>query len=185
MTDRDDTGQPDILRRNLFGGIALAMLMPQPLGAAQVAGRLAGLDAMALTELKPYVMLADDHPLAARHELSPADLADTPMIVLGQPPSSEYFTGIFEDAGIVPKVAFRSSNFEMVRGLVGQGLGFALAATRPAGSVSYDGSLLVTRPLKAETRPSRVMLARRRGAKLTRQAERFIWFCRDFFDLHH
>ena len=33
MTDRDDTGQPDILRRNLFGGIALAMLMPQPLGA--------------------------------------------------------------------------------------------------------------------------------------------------------
>ena len=107
------------------------------------------------------------------------------MIVLGQPPSSEYFTGIFEDAGIVPKVAFRSSNFEMVRGLVGQGLGFALAATRPAGSVSYDGSLLVTRPLKAETRPSRVMLARRRGAKLTRQAERFIWFCRDFFDLHH
>ena len=51
MTDRDDTGQPDILRRNLFGGIALAMLMPQPLGAAQVAGRLAGLDAMALHSL--------------------------------------------------------------------------------------------------------------------------------------
>ena len=72
----------------------------------------------------------------------------------------------------------------MVRGLVGQGLGFALMATRPAGSVSYDGHLLVTRPFRAEgAEPSRVMLVTKRGARVSPQAERFIWFCREFFDL--
>ena len=144
-----------------------------------------GLDAMALTELRPYVLLAQDHPLAERHALTPADLAGTPMILLGQPPSSEYFTGIFEAAGIVPRVAFRSANLEMVRGLVGQGLGFSILATRPASTMSYDGSLLVTRPLETDAGPSRVMLATKKGAKLSPQADRFIWFCRDFFDLHH
>jgi predicted DNA-binding transcriptional regulator YafY len=42
---------PDISRRNLFGGIALAMLMPQPLSAAQVAGKLAALDLVTLHSL--------------------------------------------------------------------------------------------------------------------------------------
>ena len=69
-------------------------------------------------------------------------------------------------------------------GLVGQGLGFAILATRPASTVSYDGRLLVTRPLLVDTRPSRVMLVSRKGAKLSPQAERFHWFCRDFFDLN-
>jgi DNA-binding transcriptional LysR family regulator len=143
-----------------------------------------GLDAMLLSELMPYVLLAQDHPLAERAELQPQDLADHPMILLGATPSSDYFTGILHDAGVVPHVAYRSSSFEMVRGMVGQGLGFAILATRPAATVSYDGRLLVTRPLIAKTEPNRVMLATRKGAGLSPQAEKFIWFCRDFFDLH-
>ena len=143
-----------------------------------------GLDAIELTELAPYVLLAQDHPLAQKPELTPADLADGSMILLGTTPAGGYFTSILEDAGVTPNIAYRSSNFEMVRGMVGQGLGYALLATRPAATVSYDGHLLVTRPLIANTRPSRVMLATRKGAKLSAQAEQFVWFCRDFFDLH-
>ena len=144
-----------------------------------------GLEAMQLTELTPYVLLAQDHPLAEKHELTPSDLADHPMILLGATPSSDLFTGVLERAGARPNVVYRSANFEMVRGLVGQGLGFALLATRPAATVSYDGHLLVTRPLLAETQPIRVMLAKKKSSKLSPQAEKFTWFCRDFFDLHH
>ncbi len=143
-----------------------------------------GLEATLLTELAPYVLLAQDHPLAEKPELAPRDLEGHPMILLGATPTGDYFTSILERAGLRPHVAYRSTSFEMVRGLVGQGLGFAILATRPAATVSYDGHLLVTRPLKAEAAPSRVMLATRKGAALSPQAEKFIWYCRDYFDLN-
>ena len=143
-----------------------------------------GMEAVQLTELTPYVLLAQDHPLAARPELTPQDLGAHPMIVMGATPTGDYFTRVLERAGVYPKIAYRSSSFEMVRGMVGQGLGFALLATRPAATVSYDGRLLVTRPLRAQAEPSRVMLATRRGAAPSPQAERFIWYCKDYFNLN-
>ncbi|MEZ5716774.1 MAG: LysR substrate-binding domain-containing protein [Paracoccaceae bacterium] len=159
----------------MAGEAEVALLYDQGLGEE--------LEAEPLAEMEPYVLLAQDHPLAERHELSPADLAETPMILLGQPPSSDYFTGIFASEGLEPRVAFRSPSLETVRGLVGQGLGFALLATRPASTVSYDGSLLVTRPLRTRAGPSRVMLVTKRGAVLSEPAARFRRFCRDYFDL--
>lgn len=142
-----------------------------------------GIEALNLTELAPYVLLAQDHPLARMHELTPADLADYPMVLLGTMPTGGYFTSILEAEGISPNVAYSSSNFEMVRGMVGQGLGYTILATRPAATVSYDGHLLVTRPLISKAEPSRVILATRKGAVLSKSAEQFIMFCREFFNL--
>ncbi len=143
-----------------------------------------GLDVFPLTELSPYVLLAQDHALADKPELTPQDLADQPMVLLGTTPTTAYFTGIMESAGVTPRIAYRSSNFEMVRGLVGQGLGYALLATRPAATVSYDGHLLVTRPLVTDAAPTRVVLATCKGKPLSAQTEQFIWFCTDVFNLH-
>jgi flavin reductase (DIM6/NTAB) family NADH-FMN oxidoreductase RutF len=139
-----------------------------------------------LTELHPYVLLAEEHELAMKPELTPQDLAGQPMVLLNAPPSRDYFLSILRDAGVEPDIAFRSTNFEMVRGMVGHGLGYALLATKPASSMTYDGRALVTRPLQSATGASRVVLAYRRGARLSVPAERFAWLCRDFFgiDLH-
>jgi flavin reductase (DIM6/NTAB) family NADH-FMN oxidoreductase RutF len=139
-----------------------------------------------LTELHPYVLLAEGHELAAKPELTPQDLAGQPMVLLNAPPSRDYFLSLLTDAGIEPNVAFRSANFEMVRGMVGHGLGYALLATKPASGMTYDGQALVTRPLQSGTEASRVVLVYRRGARLSRPAEEFSWLCRDFFgiDLH-
>lgn len=144
-----------------------------------------GIDTTQLTQLEPYVLLAEGHPLAEKPVLEPADLAGHPMILLTSPPSPDYFTGIMRDAGTAPTIAYRSSNLEMVRGMVGHGLGYSILATKPASSITYDGRALVQRALKAQASPSRVVLGTRKGARLSRQAEQFIWFCRDFFDLHH
>ncbi len=147
------------------------------------AGLPEGIEAMELACLAPYVLLAQDHPLAELPEIAPRDLADHPMILLGATQGGDYFTSILEEAGVQPRVAYRSSSFEMVRGLVGQGLGYAILSTRPAATVSYDGHLLVTRPLRAAARPNRVMLATRRGSDPGPQAARFIRYCRDYFHL--
>jgi DNA-binding transcriptional LysR family regulator len=143
----------------------------------------ADLEVQELTRLPPYVLLAEGHPLAEKAVITPADLAGQPMILLDTSPSRNYFTGILRAAGVEPKIAFRSSNFEMVRGMVGHGQGYAILSTKPAASMSYDGRALTHRPLQADFESSRVVLATRQGHVLSPPAEQFVAFCRDFFDL--
>ncbi len=139
------------------------------------------LDCIPLMDLAPYVLLGAGHPLAGKPRLAAADLAGHPMILLSAPPSGDYFVSLLRDAGVEPQVALRSSSVEMVRGLVGQGLGYAILATLPASDVSYDGRALVTRPLDTETPPSRIVLARRRGVALSAAAERFTFLTQAHF----
>ena len=140
------------------------------------------LDTMPLIDLSPYVLLADSHPLAAKAVITAEDLADQPLILLNAPPSAGYFLKTLRDQGVEPRIAYRSASVEMVRGLVGQGLGYALLATRPASMTSYDGKALTTRPLSPAARPSRIVLASCHGTRLSPLAERFALFCRAHFD---
>lgn len=137
-----------------------------------------------VTEIHPYVLLAIDHPLADKPELTPADLAEHPMVLLNTPPSRDYFQGILRAAGVEPRIGYRSASVEMVRGLVAHGLGYALLGTKPASTMSYDGRALVTRPLLAEAKPSRVVLARRKGVSLSPITGEFHAACRDFLSSH-
>ncbi len=134
-----------------------------------------------LTRLKPFVLLAEGHPLSGKPSLTPRDLAGYPMVLLDASPSRSYFTAIFEDAGVEPNIAFRSSSFEMVRGMVGHGLGFTLLATKPASPMTYDGRALVTRALDASAEPSRIVAAHLANAVLSDPAARFLALCQEFF----
>ena len=139
------------------------------------------LDTNPLTQLIPYVLLAEGHPLADKTEVTPKDLEGFPMVLLTAPPSRNYFTAILTDAGITPNIAFQSANFEMVRGMVGHGLGYALLATKPAAMMTYDGAPLISRPLKAEFAPSQVVITTRKGVKLSNLAEEFCRLCHEVF----
>ena len=141
------------------------------------------LETLSLTNLQPYVLLAEHHPLAAKPEIKPTDLIDLPMILLNAPPSRDYFLNLLADAGVKPNVAYQSSSFEMVRGMVGHGLGYSLLSTKPASAMTYDGKSLVRRPLTTNIAPSQVTLAAKKGQKLSPPAEKFLWTCREFFAL--
>lgn len=140
-----------------------------------------GLTLEGLTEIAPYVLLAEGHPLAERQAISLDALCEEPMVLLDAPPSRNYFLSLFKSLGREPEVAFSSSSFEMVRGMVGHGLGFALLATKPAAAMTYDGKALVTRRLEADVPTSRIVLATREGARLSAAAEGFARHCRAFF----
>ncbi|MEM8951382.1 MAG: LysR substrate-binding domain-containing protein [Pseudomonadota bacterium] len=134
-----------------------------------------------LSELEPYVLISAAHPLAEQAAISLRDLVDQPMVLLDAPPSADYFLSIFTDGGFEPKVRYRTASFEMVRGFVGHGLGFALLATKPASSVTYDGQALAIRPLREDVKRSRVVIARRRGAPISKAIEAFARHCRTVF----
>ncbi|MBT6275312.1 MAG: hypothetical protein HOI95_14390, partial [Chromatiales bacterium] len=82
-----------------------------------------GVETRDLTALQPYVLMSDSHPLAHHGSLTLSQLADESLILLDLPPSPPYALRIMEAAGLKPRVGYRAQSFEMVRGLVGRGLG--------------------------------------------------------------
>lgn len=129
-----------------------------------------------LASIEPYALLPARHPLARQEAVSLKDLAEEPMVLLDIPPSNRYFTGLMERAGYVPRVVFSSPSIELVRGLVGQGLGFSLLVTRPHGDRSYDGEPLAVRPILEETEKGEIALATLKGVRPTRLVKAFTDF---------
>jgi flavin reductase (DIM6/NTAB) family NADH-FMN oxidoreductase RutF/DNA-binding transcriptional LysR family regulator len=134
-----------------------------------------------LAELKPYVLLPAGHPLATAPAVSLEALVSEPLILLDLEPSRDYFLALFRDRGLEPAVGYRTSSFEMVRGLVGHGLGFSLLATKPANDMSYDGRALVTRPLSSPVASSRLVVATLARRPPSPNAQEFARHCRAFF----
>ena len=100
-----------------------------------------------LVELKPYVLIAADHRLAASNTLSLADLADEKFILLDLPLSDSYFMSLFEHHGLKPRIYARTRHIEVQRGLVARGYGYSLGNVRPVNRRSLDGSELTYVPL--------------------------------------
>lgn len=147
----------------LAGEIDLAMLYAHEDGA--------GLDQSQLFDLKPYVLLAPNHPLASKSALTAQDLDGQDMISVRDLASQTMLEGFLSAAGAAPNVVFRSSSFEMVRGMVGHGLGFAVMMTKPASSVTYDGMPVVARALDIEFAKGHVVLASRKDETLDATVE--------------
>jgi len=143
-----------------------------------------GIAVEALTDFETYVLLPQDHRLADLPQIGLEDLAAEPLILLDVVPSREAFLSLFRARGLDPLVGYRTTSFEMVRGLVANGLGYSLLGTKPAHDVSYDGRRLITRPLAGDTAPSRLVLAHLAGHALSPAAMAFARHCRDFFRDH-
>jgi len=127
---------------------------------------------------QPYVLLADDHPLAGQTCISLHALVDEPMILLDVPPSSTYFSSVFAELGLTPNIAFSSPSIEMVRGMVGQGFGFSLLVTRPKFNTTYDGKTLVCLPLAEQVAGSGLVAAWLKSNPPGAQVRLFVEYCK-------
>jgi len=145
-------------------------------------------DDLKVTELAavpPYVLLTANHRLATQRQVSLHELADEPLILLDVLPSRTYFTRLLESNGIVPKVSFVSPSLELVRGLVGQGLGYSLLITRPFGDHAYDGERLAVRPIVEPVEDGVIAMAALKNLRPTRLISTFEEFCVSFFRKIH
>lgn len=139
------------------------------------------IEATPLSTLRPHILLAEDHPLANEPNLTLEVLTDHPMILLDVPPSGEYSLQLFAAQHLTPHVKYRCPSYEMVRGLVGHGLGYSILVSKPASNLTYDGHALVTRPLPADTHASHTIVATKKGSKLPKAAMPFIAVCKTLF----
>ncbi|MEO1104961.1 MAG: LysR substrate-binding domain-containing protein, partial [Pseudomonadota bacterium] len=95
--------------------------------------------------------------------------------------SRDYALSLFSAEGLTPTIRWRVASIEMVRGLVGHGLGYAILATKPANSVTYDGLALAARPLDNTVKGSEMVVAWPGQEPQGVAAERFVAHCLDEF----
>jgi DNA-binding transcriptional LysR family regulator len=120
-----------------------------------------------IEKCSPYVLLPKAHRLARKKCISLRDLEDQPFILMDTPAGREYFLRMFKDAGISPQIAHRSPSFEVIRGMVGQGLGYSVLVTRPKFDVTYDGLELAYLAIKEAPNPAMICLVRMPTARIT------------------
>ncbi|WP_428032100.1 LysR family transcriptional regulator [Ancylobacter sp.] len=125
---------------------------------------LAELSLTELAALKPMVVVAADHPLAARGAVALDELAREPYVMLDGPGSRTYFEEVLAEGGIDPPIAYVSTSLEAVRSAVAAGFGFTLLVMRPPSATTYDGREVATLRIDTPLAPLRIVLAARYGA---------------------
>jgi DNA-binding transcriptional LysR family regulator len=155
-----EDAQPELQRLLLDGAIEVALLYDR--------GLHPDIDHRLIRRLRPYVLLSADHRLARNSQVSLADLADEPLIRLDLPPMEG---AEVPAAGRGASAWYRTPNLELVRCLVGRGLGYAVLVQHPLTEVTYDGRRVTALPIADEVPDVSVVLAHSRGAQLTRRAE--------------
>ncbi len=126
-----------------------------------------------LASLPPYVMLPENHALASEAELTIADLANEPMVLLDMPLSRDYFLSMFQMAGLRPTISERTADLSVARSLVANGFGFGLINIRVQNTTAPDGRPLVFRPLVGELRPMVLGLITKRSGHRSRVVQAF------------
>lgn len=135
-----------------------------------------------LLELPPYAMLDEMHPLVNETEVTVEQLAEHRMVLLDLPYSSEYFLSFFVDKGIRPEIAERTRDMAVMRSLVANGFGFAIANVPQMTDLSPDGKRLRFIPISGQPRPMRMGLLMPTDADQSNVIRAFIAHCRHQYE---
>ena len=123
---------------------------------------------LVLCRANPHVIVSAHHPLAGRRRISLAEIASQPFILLDTMPGRRYFLSIFRTLNLEPKIAYRSETFEVVRGLVGRGVGFSILVSQPLSLRTYEGLGVVCLPIVEDTPKALICIARVPSSRSTR-----------------
>lgn len=141
-----------------------------------------------LFEVCPHVILAPNDPLAKQETVSLKQLVGRQMVLLDLPISPQYseFEHLFAMYGLTPTIRHRLKNFELVRSMVGAGLGYYSFGRLPILTErTYDGSTLVRRSIEEDVPKSKLCLAYVNHSVPVQVIEIFADACREAFHTEH
>lgn len=131
-----------------------------------------------LITVRPYVLLAEHHPLAGQSEIKLKQLTEQEMVTLDLPFTQEFFLNLFYARNLRPKIGLRTMSYEMARSMVGTGEYFTILIMKPVVDRSYDGTRLVCRPIADKIPMPRYGLALYRASMHTSLTSAFCDVCR-------
>lgn len=134
-----------------------------------------------LAIIPPQVVLPGRHKFARLPKISLRQMAEEPLILMDLPHTREYFLSLFHGLQIKPNIRFRSTNFEMVRTLVGNDLGYSILNLVPRHVKTYDGTNVRYVPISENVRPLEVGCLSIGRVAERRVARAFIEFTQKYF----
>lgn len=134
-----------------------------------------------LAIIPPQIVLPGRHKFARLRKISLRQMAEEPLILMDLPHTREYFLSLFHGLRIEPNIRFRSTNFEMVRTLVGNDLGYSVLNLVPRHVKTYDGTNVRYIPISENVRPLEVGCLSVGRVAERRIARAFIEFTQKYF----
>jgi DNA-binding transcriptional LysR family regulator len=132
---------------------------------------------LTLYERTLQVLLSPAHSLAARTEIDLRELASDPFILLDVEPAVSHSRLAFEQAGVSPKIAYRTKNLELAKSLAARGLGYTMLLQHPATDMTSDGGRVAIRSVARSKRRYPVALVWMADRPLSRRASEFRALC--------
>lgn len=132
-----------------------------------------------LAPVRLQLAVSPDHPLAELDEVPLSALRDEDAVLLAMRPATDHVEEILRNAGITPRVRWRSANVETIRSLVARGLGYTIIMGRPHGDLAYDGKPIVYRAIADEIPPNFIVLATAPGVRRVARVEALRAYCQD------
>ena len=139
-----------------------------------------GIDVVRLLETTPYLLVPEDDPLATAKSVSIRQLEGGRMVMLDLPVVRGYYSDLFSQTDDPPTVAATGTTHEMVRSLVGAGVGRAILNMVPHTDRTYAGDRVRALPLDCDAPPVTLALGRV-GAQRRRLVDTFATDCQNFF----
>lgn len=131
----------DELRARLLAGEIDAALMYD-------VGGLGGLHRLTLYEPRGYALFGAGNPMAAQPTVSLRDLAELPLVLYDQSPSTRYAMLMFEAQGLTPRVRYTTHSFELTRSIVARSdHAYAVLVQRPRNNRSYEDLPIVEKEI--------------------------------------
>ncbi|WP_254448959.1 LysR substrate-binding domain-containing protein [Thalassococcus sp. S3] len=100
-----------------------------------------------LVKAPSYCLLPAEHSLADQAAMRLEEIAREPLVVLDRPVAATYYTDLFDKQEREARVVAYATSTEMVRNLVGAGLGCAILNMQPRSDTTYSGAQVVARPI--------------------------------------
>ncbi|WP_108882404.1 LysR substrate-binding domain-containing protein [Anderseniella sp. Alg231-50] len=142
----------------------------------------AGIDCQLLIDAPPYVLVPHDHALRHREYVTRDGLGNEPLVLLNLPMTDEYYRGLAGDASRPANIVATASTHEMVRSLVGAGVGCSILNMRPATAVTYAGDEVFAIPFRTDAQALKLALGHLDG-RPRRLVQAFMDATRDHFAL--
>ena len=111
-----------------------------------------------LLALPGYALVPGSHPFATPPSIAMRDFLDQPVVLLDLPVVGEYYASQFDHVAIKPNVVATANSLEMVRSLVGSGIGCSLLHMLTAIEYTYAGDKVVAVPLRPTVDPLKIVL---------------------------
>lgn len=136
---------------------------------------LPGLESLPLVRVEPHILLGESSPLLEKETITVGDLADESMLFYDGEPLYTRVLEMFRDAGVAPTVRHRTRSYATLRSLIGRDMGAAIVYDKPKLDRSYEGKLVLSRPMATERDFSAdIAILRSRSIRLHARAHAWI-----------